>query len=64
MSKFINDTGITQISTSDPESRQMITRNNITEVAYNVQTVVDEKPNIHVDCKTNSSYNPCANVVF
>jgi transposase len=29
----------TQISTSDPDSRQMITRNNITEVAYNVQTV-------------------------
>jgi transposase len=29
-------TGETQISTSDTESRQMITRNNITEVAYNV----------------------------
>jgi hypothetical protein len=38
--KEIEETDITQISTSDPDSRQMITRNNITEVAYNVQTVV------------------------
>lgn len=30
-----------QISTSDPDSRQLITRNNITEVGYNVQTTVD-----------------------
>ena len=49
--KEIDDTGITQISTSDPDSRQMITRNNITEVAYNVQTVVDEKHNIPIDFK-------------
>jgi transposase len=40
-----------QISTSDPESRQMITRNNITEVAYNVQTTVDSKHNIPIDYK-------------
>ena len=49
--KEIDDTGITQISTSDPDSRQMITRNNIIEVAYNVQTVVDEKHNIPIDFK-------------
>ncbi|MBK8712111.1 MAG: transposase [Niastella sp.] len=29
----------------------MITRNNITEVAYNVQTVVDEKHNLPIDYK-------------
>lgn len=40
-----------QISTSDPDSRQMITRNNITEVAYNVQTTVDAKHNIPIDFK-------------
>jgi len=40
-----------QISTSDPDSRQLITRNNITEVAYNVQTSVDEKHNIPIDFK-------------
>ena len=49
--KQIEETNITQISTSDPDSRQMITRNNITEVAYNVQTVVDEKHNIPIDFK-------------
>ena len=31
--------------------RQMITRNNITEVAYNVQTTVDEKHNLPIDYK-------------
>lgn len=40
-----------QISTSDPDSRQLITRNNITEVAYNIQTTVDEKHNIPIDFK-------------
>ena len=49
--KQIEQTNITQISTSDPDSRQMITRNNITEVAYNIQTVVDEKHNIPIDFK-------------
>ena len=44
-------TGEVQISLSDPESRQMITRNNITEVAYNVQTVVDAKHNLPIDYK-------------
>jgi len=38
-----------QISTSDPESRHMITRNNITEVAYNVQSTVDELHKIPID---------------
>jgi len=41
--KQLKESGETQISTSDPESRQMITRNNITEVAYNIQTSVDAK---------------------
>ena len=40
-----------QISTTDPESRQLITRNNITEVAYNVQTTVDAKHNLPIDYK-------------
>lgn len=43
--------GEVQISTSDPQSRQMITRNNITEVAYNIQTVVDAKHNLPIDYK-------------
>jgi transposase len=51
MQQQLNKSGEVQISTSDPESRQMITRNNITEVAYNVQTTVDAKNNIPIDYK-------------
>ncbi|NTS44027.1 IS1182 family transposase, partial [Flavisolibacter sp. BT320] len=40
-----------QISTSDPESRQLMIRNRITEVAYNVQTTVDETHKITLDYK-------------
>lgn len=36
MQQIIKKTECVQISTSDPDSRQMITRNNITEVAYSV----------------------------
>ncbi|MDP3003631.1 MAG: IS1182 family transposase, partial [Bacteroidales bacterium] len=36
--KQLKESGEAQISTSDPESRQIMIRNNITEVAYNVQT--------------------------
>lgn len=49
--KQLKETGEKQISTSDPESRHMITRNNITEVAYNIQTTVDEKNKIPIDYK-------------
>ena len=47
----IETTGITQISTSDPDSRQIMTRNNISEVAYTVQTTVDALHNIPIDFK-------------
>lgn len=55
LEKQLEETGQTQISTSDPESRQMITRNNITEVAYNIQTTVDAKNNIPIDFKTTNT---------
>jgi hypothetical protein len=32
-------TGVTQISTSDPDSRQIMTRNNISEVSYTANYV-------------------------
>jgi len=51
LSNQLQQNADTQISTTDPDSRQMITRNNITEVAYNVQTVVDEKHNLPIDYK-------------
>ena len=47
----LKESGDTQISTSDPDSRQMITRNHITEVAYNIQTSVDAKHNLPIDFK-------------
>jgi transposase len=49
--KQLRESGESQISTSDPESRQIVIRNNITEVAYNVQTTVDAKNNIPIDYK-------------
>jgi transposase len=49
--KQLKKSGEPQISISDPESRQIMIRNNITEVAYNVQTTVDSKNNIPIDYK-------------
>ena len=51
LEKQLQESGDLQISISDPESRQIATRNNITEVAYNVQTTVDAKNNIPIDYK-------------
>ena len=51
LEKQLKESGEPQISTSDPESRQIMLRNNITEVAYNVQTTVDSKNNIPIDYK-------------
>lgn len=49
--KQLKETGQSQVSTSDPDSRHMIVRNNITEVAYNTQTSVDEKHKLPFDYK-------------
>jgi transposase len=51
LEKKLQESGEPQISLSDPESRQIMIRNNITEVAYNVQTTVDAKNNIPIDYK-------------
>lgn len=51
----LQQTGEVQISTSDPDSRQLITRNNITEVAYNVQTTVDDKNKLILDYKVTNT---------
>ena len=49
LQQHLRRSGEKQISTSDPDSRQLITRNNITEVAYNVQTTVDAEHKLVVD---------------
>jgi len=51
LEKKLQESGDPQISLSDPESRQIMLRNNITEVSYNVQTTVDAKNNIPIDYK-------------
>jgi transposase len=51
----LKGSGESQVSTSDPDSRQMIIRNNITEVAYNLQTTVDAKNNLLIDYKVTNS---------
>ena len=51
LEKQLKESGEPQISISDPESRQIMLRNNITEIAYNVQTTVDSKNNIPIDYK-------------
>jgi len=55
LEKQLNESGEAQVSTSDPESRQMITRNNITEVAYNAQSTVDAKHNLPIDYKVTNT---------
>jgi len=47
--------GQDQLSTSDPQSRQMIVRNNITEVVYNLQSTVDAKHYIPIDYKVTNN---------
>jgi transposase len=51
LEKQLKESGEAQISISDPESRQIMLRNNITEVAYNVQSMVDSKNNLPIDYK-------------
>lgn len=47
----LKESGQSQISSSDPDSRHQITRNNITEVSYSAQTTVDADNNIPIDYK-------------
>jgi len=51
LEKQLKESAEAQISISDPESRQIMLRNNITEVAYNVQSMVDSKNNLPIDYK-------------
>lgn len=49
LEKQLKESGEPQISTSDPDSKHMIVRNNITEVAYCIQSTVDDKNKIPID---------------
>jgi len=47
--KELIETGEKQVSSSDPDSRQLVIRGAVTEVCYNVQSTVDNKKNIPID---------------
>jgi len=49
--KQLHESSEKQISVSDPDSRLLMIRNNINEVAYNVQTTTDSKHNLIIDYK-------------
>tara|TARA_R110002012_G_C11618898_1_gene608773 strand:- start:125 stop:1639 length:1515 start_codon:yes stop_codon:yes gene_type:complete len=49
LNEQLNASGEPQISTSDPDSKHLIVRNNITEIAYCVQSTVDADHNIPFD---------------
>jgi uncharacterized circularly permuted ATP-grasp superfamily protein len=55
LQKKLDSSDQEQISTSDPDSRQMIIRNNITEVAYNIQSTTDAKHHIPIDFKVTNT---------
>lgn len=47
--KQLEETGEKQVSTSDPESRQLVIRGVVTEVCYNIQSTVDAKHKLPID---------------
>ena len=47
--KQLHESGEVQVSTTDPDSRSMILHGSVIEVAYNVQTVVDDKHNLIIE---------------
>lgn len=51
LQKELKASGQEQISTTDPDSRHQIVRNNITEVCYTVQVTTDEKNRLPIDYK-------------
>lgn len=57
LEKQLEESEEVQISTSDPDSRQMIIRGMITEVAYNIQSTVDAKHNIPINYEVTNQNN-------
>lgn len=59
LSQHLTDNKQDQISTSDPDAKQMLIRGAITEVSYNLQTAVDDKNNlvVHYEATQNNDRN-------
>lgn len=51
LERQLKETCQDQVSTTDPDARQLIIRGDIAEVAYNAQTTVDSKHNLIIDTK-------------
>jgi hypothetical protein len=49
LEKQLRESGLDQISTTDPDARSMVIHGQVVEVAYNVQTIVDDKHNLIVE---------------
>ena len=60
LEKQLAESGQKQISLSDKDSRMLMLRNNISEVAYNVQSTVDAKNNILIDYKVTNENDSAA----
>ncbi len=48
LEKQLQESGMEQISTTDPDARSMVIHGQVVEVCFNVQTVVDDKHNLVV----------------
>ena len=48
LERQLRDSGLEQISTTDPDARSMVVHGQVVEVCFNVQTVVDDKHNLVV----------------
>lgn len=59
LSRQLIETNEEQLSTSDPDAKQMIIRGAITEVAYNLQAAVDDKNSlvVHYEASQNNDRN-------
>lgn len=55
--KELDESGQTEISTTDPDARLMVTSNNSVEVGYNVQTTVDAKHKLVLDFEVTNQPN-------
>ena len=49
LEKQLQESGMEQISTTDPDARSMVIHGQVVEVCFNVQTVVDDKHNLVVE---------------
>ena len=55
MQALIKETGVKEISTTDPDARQMAVNNKGLDICYNVQAVVDDKHKLVVHCEATNN---------